>query len=220
MSAHCPRYKPYDHKPAINGFATAVSAWLLLAGPDKSWIGGTRKSQGWKTIKLSTSKAQGAPARDCDKVAREQKGWDGRNHTCKDNAVNSRFNEDRPKLWVQAGTAVVWCKLMERLETEYQRGDHLFAKFQDTNSGQFFGNTTPTKEIAWMLNEPSPKDWNCGISPGMKCHAPGPQCHEIQLREEENRAAASQILNSLINLSAVRQTNLVPAADGHSGTRC
>jgi hypothetical protein len=98
---------------------------------------------------------------------------------------------------------VMWCRLMERLETEYQRSEKSFAKFVDPNSGIFFGNTSPTKEVAWMLNEKSPKDWTCGLSPGTKCLAPGPMCEDISLADTENRAAAGLILNSLINLSAV-----------------
>jgi hypothetical protein len=92
---------------------------------------------------------------------------------------------------------------MERLETEYQRGERSFAKFVDPNSGLFFGNTTPTKEIAWMLNDNSAKDWTCGLSPGTKCQAPGPMCEDVALSATDNRAAAGLILNSLINLSEV-----------------
>jgi hypothetical protein len=180
-----------------------MSAWLLLAGPGKNSIGGTRKSQGWKSIKLSTSKATGAPKRDCDALEKSLTVWDGKNHTCEDDVVNSRFEEDQDKLWSRSGAPVMWCRLMERLETEYQRGEYTFAKFVDPISNQFFGNTTPTKELAWMLNDVSAKDWTCGLSPGTRCLAPGPACQDIRLPLTENRAAAAAILDSVINLSAV-----------------
>jgi hypothetical protein len=180
-----------------------VAAWLLLAGDDKSRIGGTRNSQGWKTIKLSVSKAQGKPKRDCDALAKQLKGWDGKNHTCQDDLVNSRFDEDQDKLWTRSGAPVMWCKLMERLETEYRRGKNFFAQYQDSNTGQPIGNTTPTREIARMLGERSPKDWTCGMNPDSKCAGDGPICEDIYLETWQNRAAASLILNSLINLSKV-----------------
>jgi hypothetical protein len=35
-------YESAEQVPILNGFATAISSWLLLAGPGKSGIGGSR----------------------------------------------------------------------------------------------------------------------------------------------------------------------------------
>jgi hypothetical protein len=35
-------YESAEQVPLLNGFATAISSWLLLAGPGKSGIGGSR----------------------------------------------------------------------------------------------------------------------------------------------------------------------------------
>jgi hypothetical protein len=171
------RYKAAARDELINGFATALSAWLLLAGPDKKHIGGTRGGGRGNNPKGS-GKLPGDS--DCPNANIEVEMI-----LCDSPKFEDRKESDVQEVWQSYHADQKWCQVMSMLRT-IQRDNNTFAK-----------NSSPSEKVAKYLGFKS-QTFVCGNAAQADC-----KDTEVKCTKPLIDAAAVLILQSFINLSDV-----------------
>jgi hypothetical protein len=171
--------KSVDYEKLLNGFSTSVAAWLMLAGPDKKSIGGTRRSLGGRDKKKGIDKT--TPGGWC--TANDNKTWDSEQNTCDKDFDNT---SDRDLMWDLHGARARWCDVMRTLRNTPRDSE----KFGDKDLG-------PSNMIAETLKWSNSQNFNCGPNGTDGCTG------NILCPLMTNDSATALILSSLINLSGV-----------------
>jgi hypothetical protein len=171
-----PRYRAAQHKELLNGFSTALSSWLLLAGPGKSHIGGARGGNRGQRKSPSTD--------ICSNLMPDIK-YD----RCSSPAFENRLRT-RPAIdvWNNFKATEKWCGVMKMLQT--------FPRDAKSFNG---GDTSPSQEIAQYLKYSNSPNFICGKKAE-------PACTTTTTCSDSLDAPSMLILDSVVHLSDVRMS--------------
>jgi hypothetical protein len=158
-----------------NGFATSLAAWLMLAGPNKKSIGGTRKSLAGKLSKKKGTKGWCSAA--------QNNPINSFNATCD---LGFKKSEDLDVLFGLYGARDRWCDVMKTLR-ETPRTNKTFGD----------GTKSVSQIVAETLNYDESRDFKCGPNATSGCEG------TIHCPEIIKDPATQLILTSMINLSHV-----------------
>jgi hypothetical protein len=149
-------YESLDRQKFTNGFATSLTAWLHLAGPDKKHIGGTRGRRGFQ---------ERSPDSTCADIGTFEKTHPKCQASKKDNETTDNDTavisgepivlfDQKIEAFEASGARDVWCEIMEILRNiERDRG--------------YFGSTSmnPSRAVAQKFHYPGQALFSCrGIS--------------------------------------------------------
>jgi hypothetical protein len=191
-------YDSVDREKFVNGFATAITAWLHLAGDSKSLIGGTRKST------LTSLKSPGGPSMWCNKNGGVSNGtyplcgskkpmggpieYQPLSDKSKNDSVIDRFEE--------SGARDIWCGVMKNLRTDIT---------PRTNTTFGTGLSTPSSAVAELFGYANPSSFICGKAMGVSCST-SVSCPAGDMKYEGQQL----ILQSFVLLSKVYSSTFFP----------